>query len=276
MKFINFNLGIRSERSRRRLIVSHLRLLQSVCGEYPIPVRYWLTLRSVARSIYRSTDTLLPPFDFLRSPGTSLQIEELRRMLRNDVLGTWALDRTTIELLWKRMQHEQPKIIIECGAGISTLMMAKCASLYYSELRDSFVIFSLEQDNEVKCTIEAKLKELGLSDQVQIFHTPISKQGKYELDTEKLLDHLGSEKADWLLIDGPAGPNGCRVWTLPLLSRFCRTGAKWFLDDAFRDTELRILREWSHLPGMSIKGIYPIGKGLATGVIKDPDQVAVV
>jgi len=50
-----------------------------------------------------------------------------------------------------------------------------------------------------------------------------------------------------------------------MLAKFSHHGARWFLDDAFRDGELGILRKWQRLPGIEVNGIYPIGKGLATG-----------
>ena len=121
----------------------------------------------------------------------------------------------------------------------------------------------------MKKAIESRLLQHGLKDCVRVIHAPISEQGKYELDAKKLSEQLGPDKADWLLIDGPSGPEGCRVWTLPLLAKFCRSGTRWFLDDAFRDAEVRILGEWLRLPGVIVEGIYPVGKGLATGILKN-------
>ena len=271
MKTLNPNLGSIAEWLRRKLMVLHLQLLQSVYRERPIPLGYWLILRSVVRPVFRFPDPLFPPsYKSLRSTRASLQVLELQQLLWNDLLGLWTLDGTTIGFLWKKIQQDRPKLVIECGAGVSTLILGKYAALCWPEFTDSSIVFSLEQDFQLKQVIESRLAEYGVSDRVQILHTPISEQGKYELDTNKLWEQLGSKKVDWLLIDGPSGPEGCRVWTLPLLARFCRPGARWFLDDALRDGELRVLREWLRLPGIVVEGIYPIGKGLGTGVVKDP------
>ena len=126
----------------------------------------------------------------------------------------------------------------------------------------------------IKQAIEGRLAESGLSEHVKILYAPISEEGKYQLDTDRLWELLGTKRADWLFIDGPAGPEHCRVWTLRLLAKFCRPGARWFIDDAMRDGELGILREWSRLPGIVVEGIYPTGKGLGTGSLKDPERVA--
>lgn len=275
MRPFNFNIGDILEQSCRRLVALHLQFLQSIYRERPIPLGYWLMFRSVVRFIFRFPDPLFPPYKLLQSAGSSLKVPELQQLLWNDVLGIWTLDRTTIGLLWKKMQRDHPKIVIECGAGVSSLILAKYAAVCCSKIKNSSIIFSFEQDMRIKQAVDSRLAECGLSNYVQIWHTPISEQGKYEFDVNKLWEELGSGKVDWLLIDGPSGPEGCRVWTLPLLARFCRPGARWFLDDAFRDGELQVLRGWSRLPGIVVEGIYPIGKGLGTGVVKDPQQITV-
>src|SRR5262249_28776227 len=54
----------------------------------------------------------------------------------------------------------------------------------------------------------------------------------------------------------------------PLLKLFLRPGARWFLDDGFRNSELYCLNAWSQMSWLTVDGIYPFGKGLATGRVK--------
>jgi hypothetical protein len=183
------------------------------------------------------------------------------------------VDASTITFLWKRMQQERPNIMVECGAGLSTLVLTKNAARRCFE-RTSPSVYSLEQDLRIKDAIEKRLEACGLRNRAEVLHTPISERGNYEFDPQKLRERLGSGAIDWLLIDGPAGPDGCRVSTLPFLAKFCRPGARWYLDDAFRDGELQTLNDWRRLPGIVVEGIYPIGKGLATGTVNDPSQVS--
>ena len=271
--YLGFHLGALGKRLHRKLIGSHLRLLKLAQVKRPVPLSYWLSLRIAVKTIFRSPDPLSVPYDVLENTGASLKSPDLQRLLWNDVLGTWALDVPTIDFLWERMERDTPKIIIECGAGISTLVLARYATNHSSGSGNHPLVVSLEQSSEVKQETESRLAKDGLSKHIRILHVPVSEQGRYELETDQLALQLGEEKVDRLLIDGPAGPDGCRVWTLPLLSKLCRPGARWFLDDAFRDGELSVLREWCRLPGVVVEGIYPIGKGLATGVVKDPGQV---
>jgi hypothetical protein len=257
----------------RRLINCHLRALAIFHKKRPVPLSYWLSFHSAVAALSHFSDPLLPSQNCLQSSGASLPIRELKEVLRHDLLGMWALDADTIAFLWKRIQQDRPKVIIECGAGVSTLALAKSIADYESGSETFASLLSFEQDLWVKKGVEKRLEICGLKS-VTILHAPISKEGEYQFDENQLREHLGSEKVDWVIVDGPAGPEGCRVSTLPFLARFCRPGARWFLDDSFRDGELRVLNQWNRMHGIVVEGIYPIGKGLGVGIVADPQQVA--
>jgi hypothetical protein len=103
------------------------------------------------------------------------------------------------------------------------------------------------------------LNSLSLAAHVKILHAPLSEEGVYLISEQELAEALNGTLVDWIFIDGPAGPDGCRRWTLPLLERYARPGGRWFLDDAFRDGELQCLREWQETERYVIGGIWPIG-----------------
>lgn len=237
----------------------------------PVPLSYWLGCRSIVKRFSRSPDPLFSARSAAQIAGASLPVEELANFLRDDPLGGWTLDGETITFLWDLLQREQPKVIIECGAGVSTLVFAKSLDAYSPDSSGS--LLSVEQNLWVKKEIEARLQDCGLKQRVSVIHSPVSRRGEYQIDPDQLRRHLGSDKADWVVIDGPAGPDGCRAPTLPFLAQFCRPGARWFLDDAFRDGELEVLNQWTGLTGVVVDGIYPIGKGLGTGIVTDPCNV---
>jgi hypothetical protein len=205
----------------------------------------------------------MPPLQSLAASGASLRVQELRELLFEDHVGTWALDARSLEFLWRKLLQDRPNTIIECGAGASTLMLARYAAHVSGA---PVVVISFEQDPSVKAQVEQRLAALGAST-CRVLHAPVSASGDYAFDIVAAAEQLGSRRADWLLLDGPAGPDGCRLSTLPQLSPLCRAGARWFLDDAFRAGELGILREWQTMPGIHVDGIHPIGKGLATGTL---------
>jgi hypothetical protein len=128
----------------RNLITLHHYLLQTICNGRPIPLSCWLLFRSILGPIFHCQDRLSPSFTSLRNTGASLQVPELQKLLWNDVLGEWSLDRATIELLWRKMQQDRPKIILECGAGVSTLVLATYAASQHSKSAAHIMVLSLE------------------------------------------------------------------------------------------------------------------------------------
>ena len=247
-----------------RALRLHLSVLRRLFKNQPVPLCYWLGLRSIARG--KSADVLSPP----KANGV-LTTSEIKELATSAQCGGWALDAPTIDFVWSKLLEERPSTIIECGAGTSTMMFAKYAN---TKRGASIRVVSLEQSVETKERVERRLSEAGLDESVHIIAAPLSMQAEYQFGKSEMRDITAPVGCDWVFIDGPAGPNGCRTHTLLALAAYCRPSARWFLDDAFRDGELETLRLWSQNPGLSVEGIYPIGKGLATGKIEQPHRVA--
>jgi len=264
-------------RAIRPLITSyHTQALRCLYGTRALPLAYWLHCRSILRCFSHSPDPLSLAATPAQTIDASLPVKDLSDFLRDDLITGWTLDGETITFLWNLLQQEQPRVIIECGSGLSTLVFARGFETYGFGSSNSCSLVSLEQNLWVKKAVETRLQACGLEHHVSVMHSRVSRaRGEYQLDPNTLRAHLGSEKADWVVIDGPAGPDGCRASTLPLLAQFCRPGARWFLDDAYRDGELEVLNNWRGLTGVRVEGIYPIGKGLGVGVVSDPEHVSV-
>ena len=194
------------------LINCHLRALGLFYKERPVPLKYWRFFYLPLAILSGCSDPLLPNQDGLRTTGTSLSIQPLRELLRHDLLGTWSLDADTITFLWQAIREDRPKIIIECGAGVSTLLLAKGIADNRFRTKNFASLLSLEQDVRVKEAVEKRLETCGLKQFVTILHAPISKRGDYQFDANQLREHLGSREVDWLIIDGPAGPKG--AWSI--------------------------------------------------------------
>lgn len=262
------------EQIRRRLARFGSRTLGAVAGAVaggrPIPLGYWLWQRRMAASLFGAHDALTFPLAPAATSGAAVNAPELHEIFKDDPPNNWALDPATIDLLWARLVHDRPVAAIECGAGRSTLLLARYAALVDAPV--PFVI-SLEQDAPYAAEMSRRLAGHGLRGMSAILNAPLDEQHNYRFDPDLLAMNLGGRKAGWLVIDGPSGPEGCRAGTLPALARYCSPGARWFLDDAFRDGELDTLIAWERLPGVRVEGIYPVGKGLATGIITAPGKV---
>jgi hypothetical protein len=234
-------------------------------GMRPVRLRDWLGMRRFLRRVSGAPDALVPSLESFRGTGASLSDPELARMLAKDDLGTWALDAASIETLWENLQAERPAAVLEFGAGVSTVLLARYARWRADAGAGRPIVISLEQDEGVRQTAMARLLSLGLEDGVHVLHAPLSPASRYQIDLTRLRERLAGRPLEWVLIDGPAGPEGCRDTTLPDVMPLCRDGARWFLDDALRDGELGILRKWSRLREVEVEGVFPVGKGLATG-----------
>lgn len=250
-----------------------MRILNSFFREKPVPLTYWNKFSSLIKYLFPSLHHISPHPSVLESTGESLNILELKNALKGEILGKWSLDKITLEFLWKKILLEQPKIIIECGSGVSTLMFAVYTRVFYEMNSYLPTIISLEQKPEIKKAIEERLKGIGLKNAVKVVYSQVNDVGNYIGDMRVIKETLGSNKADLVLIDGPFGPPGCRVNTIYTLSKFCKRNTKWFLDDSFRNGELWILRQWDSMPGVQVEGIYPLGKGLGVGEIVDPTAI---
>lgn len=232
-------------------------------GGKPLPVDFWMKKKEYFKRFSSKPDILIPSGRFLGSKGENIPIKELQKILSGTIIGNWTLDRKTISVIWRKLQEIKPKIIIEAGSGISTLIFSK----YMQHNYPAGKVISVEQDEKEKGRVEKLLSENGLSSFVEILYAPIDKDGHYSFNAVILKSILGDKKADWLMIDGPCGEEGSREYVLDDLLHCMNNGAAWFADDSFRDGELEFLKKWESRKDISVYGIHPVGKGLAEGRI---------
>lgn len=210
---------------------------------------------------------MLPAADKLQATDSSDLRPPLSRLLEGIELGGWSLDSSSFNVLWHIVEQENPSTILEFGSGVSSLVLGH----WVAQSPDRFLV-SLEQDSAEAKRQTSRLAARNLSDQCVVVHAPTRENGRYEIDHHCLSQVLGDRHIDLVFIDGPAGPPGCRDSTLSAVVDYCRRGARWVLDDAFRDGEIGILRSWSRVSGISIEGIIPIGTGLAVGKVVRPSS----
>jgi hypothetical protein len=263
------------ERKARRAIE---RLWFAAWGLYlrRFPVGELLPVSSVL--VWRRGARLAMPWlsDPLRLEASERELHQqprssvLKECLESAPLGGWSLDAETVDWLWDEVQRCRPACILECGSGVSTVLWAAYAR--DQGLRAPAVI-SLEQDQASRTETIRRLERHELQEFAAVVYAPLDVTASYSVEVSELDALLEGKRADWVLIDGPAGHDGVRVTTLPALASLCRSGARWFLDDAYRDGELAVLQAWSKMPSLRVEGIRPTLHGLATGVIVDPDSV---
>ncbi len=134
-------------------------------------------------------------------------------------------------------------------------------------------ILSIEQDVGQAGRTRGLLARAGLDREAVVLVAPLEDQvveGRHTICYALPADlfAVGGRPADLIVIDGPAGPAGVRFGTLPLVRGYVRDGARFVLDDALRDGELAIAREWATLPYAKVAGIRLIEKGLLVGTVR--------
>jgi hypothetical protein len=171
------------------------------------------------------------------------------------------------------VSRERPDLVLEFGSGISTAVLAQA-------MRDSGagsdlpLVISIEQDQAHAGRTRALLAAAGLGESVVVVVAPIARQRIEGFDTtcyalpEGIEVLFGDRKAEFVLVDGPAGETGARYGTLPLARPFVGSRATFVLDDALRDGELAIAQRWRTLGYATLDGIRLIENGLLTGQIQ--------
>ena len=256
-------------RSGRRK-TRHLRVLRAFYGDAPVPLSYWRRAHRVIGLFAPAVrDPFSLPTDLKESTGAAIQTAELRPLLEDNVLGVWAMCAPTIDRIWRELMSRRPEVIVEFGAGVSTIVLARYAQLRRQQETTGPWIVSIEQSADVKREMEEKLGRLGLDSGIRIVHAPLDERDDYRIAPGALTDALQGRRVDFILIDGPAGPEGCRAQTMPLIQPHCRPGAVWFLDDAYRDGEMSAMRQWQDR-GVRVKGVLLLGSGLGVGAVDDP------
>ncbi len=141
------------------------------------------------------------------------------------------------------IQKVKPKIILECGSGVSTIISSYCLKSYCEGH-----LYSLDHEIKYAKMTESNLKCHELTDYATVIHAPLKRHeinGNewlwYDISQINNIDHI-----DILVIDGPTrmGDLKVRYPALPLLKNKLSDNATILIDDAGRSTEIKTTNEW--------------------------------
>ncbi len=213
-----------------------------------------LALHLVSRRIETATERI----------EARLTLDQLQRgengwRLTTAYAGTPDLIWTVVEELLAR----RPKVVVELGAGVSTLVLGRIIRAQRLDCR----IVSIEHDPDYAARVRAELRAEGLQDVAEVFDAPlqpVSTDGYdgpwYRLDA--WIDAI--EAIDVLLVDGPPKRfhPAIRSAAVPILADRLAPGALVVLDDARRKPERRALAAWGRLLSGSTTEYRDIGRGV--------------
>ena len=174
----------------------------------------------------------------------------------------WAAFPKFCETVIEYVQLVKPKIIVEAGSGVSTII-----SGYSLQKFSSGQVISLDHDQNFGNKTKNELVKHGLQDIGRVQYAPLV---NHDIDGQDwiwydLSNFDKSIKIDLLSIDGPPVKTQplSRYPALPLLYEYLSEKAIIILDDAARDSEQKIVDMWlKKYPEFSLR-YEPSKKGIA-------------
>lgn len=174
----------------------------------------------------------------------------------------WALPRATAYEMIAHLERNQPRVILECGSGLSTVLLAE-----YAKERGALVT-SLEHSPQWYTQTRRRLTAEGLLGYVNLLQTEVlpappilsmtnANHGWYNVDQP-------TGDIDFVLIDGPPqslGRHAAMYAINPYLNR--KTGFHVWLDDALREPEQDAIKMWQKDLGLNFRTLSNFPRGLA-------------
>lgn len=265
MPSLKVTTDLLKERVRRRIAGLDLTFLRLLGRVRPIPLEYWRRRRELLAMTLHGPNPGLPAHG--RSHRALRAAPELEALLRGRDLGGFAMEADALAYVWSDLLARRPVSLVEVGSGTSTLVLGHFCARHG---RPGARVLSIDQNDAVARSSMARCADAGLASIVRVVHVPMEPDGQF--DERSLLDALANldQPFDWLLIDGPFGPPGCRGHLGRALLERGSAEARWFLDDALRTAELQVLSEWKRHARIVVEGIVPVGQGLAQGRLRPP------
>lgn len=155
----------------------------------------------------------------------------------------WAASPDFLGVLARHVTQARPKAILECGSGVSTVVLARAC-----ELNGIGRVYSLEHLPDFAERIRSELSRHGLAGHAEILDAPLT---RHTLDDGSEWSWYGLRalppiQFDMLVIDGPPNTTGplARYPAGPLLFPHLEPGASVFLDDTHRKDEQETVARW--------------------------------
>jgi predicted O-methyltransferase YrrM len=138
--------------------------------------------------------------------------------------------------------NAKPNVVVECGSGVSTIVLARCL-----QLNRSGHLYSLEHLPEYAEETRRNLAKHSLSEWATVLDAPLH---PHSIGSDNWLwyseDNLPELQIDMLVIDGPPQATGrmARYPAGPMLFRRLAHDAAVFCDDTVRADEKAMLQRW--------------------------------
>lgn len=156
----------------------------------------------------------------------------------------WAASPDFLVLVLGEILARKPNLVIELGGGVSTLIIS-----YAMEKLGIGKLISFDHDINYLEKTRRQVELHGVKDHVQLLHAPLTMINLDDIDYQWYdLTSVDIESPiDILVVDGPPGDvnERSRYPALPIFAEYMNGDAAVFLDDAARQDEQAIIREWA-------------------------------
>jgi hypothetical protein len=208
--------------------------------------------RAVARTIRDSLRSSLRRIQ-LRSALSSLERVLDRNALPDSQLmkqlvqswgnEAWSASEPFLNAILQWLPRTQGAIV-ECGSGLSTLMLGVAAS------KSARIVCSLENDPDWEARVRAAIPE-RVRPSVRLLSTPIRSYGDFDWYTTE--GKAIPAQIGFVICDGPPGSTrGGRYGLVPVLEKAFAPGCIVLLDDTQRDAEREVMELWCSKFGAQI------------------------
>ncbi len=154
----------------------------------------------------------------------------------------WAASPDFLAVLAGHALEHRPQVVVECGSGVSTVVLARCM-----QLNGAGRVISLDHDGRFAEETRRNLERHGLSEWADVIHAPL-REHSIGGDTWKWYDtrDLADVPIDMLVVDGPPMPmeKMIRYPAGPLLFPRLSSRAAVFVDDADRRGDQQVISRW--------------------------------
>jgi len=154
----------------------------------------------------------------------------------------WSAAADFLGLIVEHALTCKPNTIVECGSGMTTVMLARCCAI-----NGAGHIYSLENGAEFAANTREAVMRHGLQAYSTVIHAPLRPHTVNAHSYQwYAIEHLDVSNIDMLVIDGPPGflQHHSRYPALPLLRSRLAATCTVYLDDAARQDEQEIVRLW--------------------------------
>lgn len=163
--------------------------------------------------------------------------------------GGWALTGDAAALLVRETLLRGPRLIVELGSGVSTLLLGQVL-----KQRGGGRLVSIDHDPQWAQRTRRQVEYLGLEDVVTVVDAPLraltldgESHDWYDIPSS-VIETLGKD-VDLLVVDGPPqDPRrsvAARYPALPILGTHLSNDAWIFVDDAKRPSEAGMVERWT-------------------------------